>query len=208
MKRRTKEVLHELKHHAPFTITATILAVLIVVILKFFIKKTFEEGAFEILHPLHIIASALVSAGIFYKYKPKAIPAIFVGIISAIIIGSLSDIIFPFFGGLVFGLHPKFHLPLIEEPIMILSSALVGGIIGIITKTTKLPHLIHVGLSVFASLFYLLAFSTTQSILGFILAIMIVFIAVIIPCCVSDILFPFFFLGKKIKQCECCQNKC
>ncbi len=205
---KTKELFHELKHHAPFTITATILAIGIVLILKFIINKTFDEEAFEILHPLHVIASAIVSAGIFYKYKPKIILAISVGIISAIVIGSLSDIIFPFLGGAIFGLHPKFHLPIIEAPLIIISSAIIGSSIGIITKTTKLPHLFHVGLSVFASLFYLLAFSQTQSIIGFALAIIIVFLAVIIPCCVSDILLPFFFLGKKIKQCNCHNHKC
>jgi hypothetical protein len=205
---KTKELFHELKHHAPFTIVATILAIVIVIILKFFINKTFDEEAFEILHPLHVIASALVSAGIFYRYKPKIISAILVGIVSAIVIGSLSDIIFPFLGGSIFGLQVKFHLPIIEKPLLILGSAILGSIMGIITKTTKLPHLFHVGLSVFASLFYLLAFSTTQSIIGFIFAIIIVFIAVIIPCCVSDILLPFFFLGKKIKQCNCHEHKC
>lgn len=206
MKKRIKELFHELKHHAPFTITATILAIAIVLTLKYIINKSFDEKAFEILHPLHVIASAIVSAGIFYKYKQKIIPAILVGIISAIAIGSLSDIIFPFLIAGIFNLQPHFHLPLIEKPSIILGAALLGGTIGAITKTTKIPHLLHVGLSVFASLFYLLAFSQTQSILGFSLAIIIIFISVIIPCCISDILLPFFFLGKKIKQCAC-QNK-
>ena len=208
MKTRTKELFHELKHHAPFTIIATVLAIIIVIGLKYIVSPSFDREAFEILHPLHVIASAVVSAGIFYKYKSKIIPAILVGIISAIVIGSLSDIIFPFLGGAIFGLHPHFHLPIIEAPLIILSSALLGGIIGITTKITKLPHLLHVSISVFASFFYLLAFSQTQSVIGFILAIIIVFIAVIIPCCVSDILLTFFFLGKKIKQCECCDKKC
>jgi hypothetical protein len=206
MKKRIKELFHELKHHAPFTITATILAIAIVLILKYTINKSFDKEAFEILHPLHVIASSIVSAGIFYKYKQKIIPAIFVGIISSIVIGSLSDIILPFLISGVFNLHPHFHLPIIEKPLMILGAALLGGTIGAITKKTKIPHLLHVGLSVFASLFYLLAFSQTQSILGFFLAIIIIFISVIIPCCISDILLPFFFLGKKIKQCDC-QNK-
>lgn len=208
MKKRGKELFHELKHHAPFTIIATVLAIIIVIGLKYIISPSFDKEAFEILHPLHVIASAIVSAGIFYKYKQKIIPAILVGIISAIVIGSLSDIIFPFLGGAIFGLHPHFHLPIIEAPLIILGSALLGSIIGTTTKITKLPHLLHVGISVFASLFYLLAFSQTQSIIGFILAIIIIFIAVIIPCCVSDILLPFFFLGKKIKQCECNHEKC
>ncbi|HKL23179.1 MAG TPA: hypothetical protein VJ895_00340 [Candidatus Nanoarchaeia archaeon] len=206
--KKTKELFHELKHHAPFTLSATILAIAVVITIKYFISKSFDEEAFEILHPLHVIASAIVSAGIFYKYKPKIISSILVGVISAIVIGSLSDIIFPFLIAGIFNLHPHFHLPIIENTIIILGAAIFGGTIGAITKTTKISHLIHVGLSVFASLFYLLAFSQTQSIIGFTLAIIIIFISVIIPCCISDILLPFFFLGKKIKQCNCHSHKC
>ncbi len=199
----TKQLIHELKHHAPFTLIATALAIIIILFIKYILSFSIEQEAFEILHPIHIIASAAVSAGIFYKYKKSILQATGVGIISAILIGSMSDIILPYLGGISFGLHTHFHLPIIEEPITILISALVGSIIGISTKLTRLSHLFHVGLSIFASLFYLLAFSTTFSPIAFILATIIVFIAVLIPCCISDILLPFFFLGKSIKQCSC-----
>jgi hypothetical protein len=197
------QLIHELKHHAPFTLIATALAIIIVIFLKFVLNLSVEEEIFEILHPLHVIASAIVSAGIFHKYKPKWLYSLFVGIFSAIVIGSLSDVIFPFLGGLIFGFEMHFHLPIIEEPLMILVSALVGSFIGIFGRITKMPHLIHVGLSIFASLFYLMAFSSVFSVWFFVISLIIVFVAVLIPCCVSDILLPFFFLGKKINSCEC-----
>jgi hypothetical protein len=201
--KKTKQLIHELKHHAPFTLIATVLGIIIVLFIKYILALSFEQEAFEILHPIHIIASAAVSAGIFYKYKKSITPALIVGIFSAILIGSLSDIILPYLGGISFGLQTNFHLPIIEKPLMILSSAIIGSLIGISTKLTKLPHLLHVAISIFASLFYLLAFSTNFNPLIFILATIIVFIAVLIPCCISDILLPFFFLGKSIKQCSC-----
>jgi hypothetical protein len=86
---------------------------------------------------------------------------------------------------------------------MIIGIALLGSIIGIFSGLTKIPHFLHVGISVFASLFYLLAFSQTFNIPYFIATFFIVFIAVIIPCCISDILYPFFFLGENIKKCKC-----
>ncbi|MBT4376603.1 hypothetical protein HOD29_04480 [archaeon] len=202
--KNTKELLHELKHHAPFTLVATLIGVGIALLLTYLIAKPFEAEIFEILHPLHVIASAIVSAGIFYKYKPKIIPALLVGLISSIFIGSLSDVIFPFLGGAIFSMKPLFHLPLIEFPILIILSALIGSAIGILFKTTKLPHFFHVGLSIFASFFYLLAFSQNFSIIYALLSILIIFIAVLIPCCISDILLPFFFLKKPIKNCHCC----
>jgi len=200
---RTKETLHELKHHLPFTAFATIIAIILVVFLQYLFQKQISEGLFEILHPLHIVASSIVTAGIFYKYKSKLISALLVGVAGSIIIGSLSDIIFPYLGGNILNLNTSFHLPVVESPFIILTAAITGSVVGILKKVTKMPHFIHVFLSVFASLFYLLAFSSSFSLVYFISAFLIVCVAVIIPCCTSDILFPFFFLGKKIKKCKC-----
>ncbi len=188
------ELLHELKHHIPFTALATLIAIILTIYLKS------SEGLFEILHPLHIVASSIVTTALFYRYKKSILPAILVGISGAIIIGTLSDIIFPWLGGNLLNLNTQFHLLLIEEPSIIIFSALIGSIIGIATGLTKMPHMFHVTLSVFASIAYLLAFSTTINYIG---AFAIIFIAVIIPCCISDIIFPFLFLGEKIKTCKC-----
>jgi len=200
---RIKEILHELKHHLPFTAFATISAIILVIFLQYLFQKQISMSLFEIFHPLHIVASSIVTAGIFYKYKPKLISALLIGVTGSIIIGSLSDIILPWLGGSLLGLGTSFQLLLIEKPVLILSLALIGSSIGISTKITKMPHFIHVFLSVFASLFYLLAFSQIFTTLYFIISFFIVFIAVIIPCCMGDLLFPFFFLGEKIKRCEC-----
>jgi len=203
MRFKLKDLTHELKHHAPFTAFATIFAIGVVLLIQYYFNKSISENLFDIFHPLHIIASAMVTAGIFYKYKPKIIPALLIGISGAIILGSLSDIILPWIGGNILTLKTTFHLPLIEEPLIILGSALIGSSIGIISKTTKIPHFTHVFLSVFASLFYLLAFSSGITLFYFIATFIIVLIAVIIPCCVSDIIFPFLFLKEKIKHCDC-----
>jgi len=200
---KTKKILHELKHHLPFTVFATITAIILIILIQYLFQKQISENLFEIFHPLHVMASSIVTAGIFYKYKPKLISALLIGITGSIILGSLSDIILPWLGGSLLGFKTSFHLLLIEEPVLILFSALIGGSIGISTKITKMPHFIHVFLSVFASLFYLLAFSQIFNVFYFIASFFIVLIAVIIPCCMSDILFPFFFLGEKIKKCEC-----
>jgi len=197
---RTRELMHEIRHHSPFTLLATVIAILFVFI---FLKKGASEDLFEILHPLHIVASSIITASIFYIYKKNIPQAIFVGIIGSIVIGTFSDAIFPWLGGIIFGLNTEFHLPIIEQPLTVLIAATLGSTLGIATKLTKLPHFIHVFLSVFASLFYLLAFSAVITPVHFLISFVIVFISVIIPCCLSDILFPFFFLGEKIKHCNC-----
>ena len=195
MKLNTKTILSELKNHIPFTFLATLIAVILVGIIY---KESvlISESFFYIIHPLHLFVSAIVSAAIFYKYKNNLAQALLIGIAGAIIIGSLSDIILPYLGGTLFQLKTSFHLFLIEKPILTLLVVATGGIIGIITKFTKFPHFFHVFLSVFASLFYLLAFSTSLNFIYFMAIFPIVFIAVLIPCCVSDIVFPLLFIKK------------
>lgn len=190
-----KEVLIELKEHIPFTFIATALAIIIVIIFK----NIQSETLFHILHPAHLFFSAIVTSGIYYKYKKNIFNAFLIGLTGSIIIGTLSDILFPYLGGILFNLKTHFHLALIEEPVIILSSAVVGTIIGISTKITKIPHFFHVFLSIFASLFYLLAFSTIFTLINFILAFAIVFMAVLIPCCISDIIFPLIFIKNENK---------
>jgi predicted membrane protein len=202
MTKISKPLIHELKHHLPFTALASFFAILIT-LLTIQYTKNINETIFESLHILHLIASSIVTAGIFYKYKKNPLYAFLIGIFGAIIIGSLSDIIFPWLGSLIFGLHTHFHLPLIEIPIIIFLSAGIGSLIGMLTLKTKIPHLLHVGISVFASLFYLITYTPEISFLFFTLSFLIILLSVIIPCCISDILFPFFFLGKKIKNCTC-----
>ena len=207
MENKIKKIFYELKQHMPFTVLATATAIIILFIFLYFFKKTVSEELFHFFHFFHIIASSMVTAGIFYKYKSGFFPALLVGILGAIIIGSISDVIFPYFGWFLLNIDVHFHLPLLEETVFVLISALGGSLAGILLKTTKFPHFIHVFLSVFASLFYLLAFTSVFFPGYFILAFFIVFLAVIIPCCLSDIVFPFFFLSGKnkkdiIKECH------
>lgn len=203
MKFKLKEFTHELKHHLPFTAIATAIAIVIAIFFVYFFKQNVSEIVFEILHPLHIIASAIVTSAIMYKYKKNIIQAILIGTIGAILIGSISDIILPYLGGELLSLQMYFHLPLIETPLIIIFCSLIGALLGILTGLTKLPHTIHIGLSVFTSIFYILAFSSNFPLIYILGIFIIIMIAVIVPCSTSDILLPFFFLGKRIKTCDC-----
>jgi hypothetical protein len=193
---KTKKIIYELKEHIPFTIIATLIAVLIIMYVQFILKKEIPDELFHTLHPLHILVSAIATSGIYYKYKKNIFQAILIGIIGAIIIGSISDIIFPYLGGTLLNLNTEFHLPIIENTLLILLVAAIGSVLGTF-KITKIPHMLHVLLSVFASLFYLITFSPEFNMIYFIASFFIVFIAVIIPCCISDIIFPLLFVRRK-----------
>lgn len=195
-----KQITDELKHHAPFTAIATLVAVTVVVFVVYLFEVSISENIFHVFHYSHLIVSAVVTAGIFFKHKPRFFMALLIGVTGAVLVGSLSDILFPFLISSLFGIEASFHLPLFEETISVLFFALVGSLLGIITKITETPHFIHVFLSVFASLFYLLAFSSAFVSFYFIIALFIVFIAVIIPCCLSDIVYPLLFVTSDKKE--------
>jgi len=199
---RIKELFHELKHHLPLTSMATIFAIILVLFLNK-INFNFSERIFEYSHFAHIILASIVASAMFYKYKANFIFSIFVGVLSSVIIGSVSDVIFPYIGAFIFNLKPEFHLPLIEEPIIIFSFGILGGIFGIFFRITKLPHFFHVGVSVFASLFYLVSYVPKTNLFFVIVAFFLVVISVVLPCCFGDIILPFLLLGEKIKHCNC-----
>ena len=198
--KKSTAILCELKKHLPFTLAASFIAGILVAIF-YSIGRVPSEELFEIMHPAHVAVSAIATSALYWKYKKSVWKSIFVGVFGAILIGSLSDIILPFLAGNLFSLHTHFHLPIIEEPFLILGIALVGAILGMYSDLFKASHMTHVFLSVFASLFYLLAFSAEMSFFGVLLISGLVFLAVFIPCCISDIVFPLFFIKKPCLKC-------
>ncbi|MBT4257624.1 hypothetical protein HOD88_00370 [archaeon] len=196
-----KEIIREIKEHIPFTFFATLSAIILTAIIFFGMKIQNLQSTFEVIHPIHLFVSAIVTAGIYYKYKNNFIEALGIGIIGSILIGSLSDIILPYLGGNLLSLNTNFHLPILEIPFVIIITAIIGSIVGIKTGITHFPHFFHVFLSVFASLFYLIAFSSTLSLTYLAISTIIIFIAVLIPCCISDIIFPLIFVKGK-----CCKK--
>ncbi len=195
---KSEIILRELKRHFPFTLISSLAAGVLVAIFYLINKGYFVgivSGLFEIIHPAHVLVSAMATSAIYWKYKKSVVETILVGVAGAIFIGSLSDILFPWFAGNLFSLNTHFHLPIIEKPFLIMGVALVGSVAGM-HCLFRFSHSIHVFLSIFASLFYLLAFSVEVGALAVLLISLLVFLAVYIPCCISDIVFPLLFVKK------------
>lgn len=193
-------IKEELLHHTPFTLLAAAIATLLVIIISNVTTITYTENTFEFFHYLHIFVSGIATSAIYYKYKKSIPKAIIIGILGTIIIGTFSDVILPYLGASIFSFSPELHIPLFQTPLIILAIAFIGAAVGIVYKKSEFPHSLHVLLSVFASLFYLMAYTTTPNIITLILSIIVVTIAVIIPCCLSDIIFPLIFTKGKYKH--------
>ena len=199
-----KQVVYELKRHAPFTAFGALTGVILMsIIILVGLSSETPHTIFHFLHPLHIVLSALVTTAMYRRYRGGVPLAVGIGFVGSIAICSTSDIVFPYIGGVLLGLPITLHVCFIEHTWLITLSALAGIAIGLLWSRTKVPHSGHVLLSTYASLFYLTTFVAPADWLPLLLLIFpILFVAVWIPCCVSDIVFPLLFVrgGKRTKS--------
>jgi len=203
-------ILKEFRHHGPFTLLGAAIGVLVVFALQRmmpeFITTERAEALFELSHPLHVVLSALVTAALYKNYRGRPhhsktgmFTVVLVGYFGSIGIATLSDCLVPYWGEQLLGMeHAHAHIGIIEMPLIINLAALLGIGAAFFLKKTHFPHAGHVLLSTAASLFHILraqasAFTLAESIL----ITLFLFVAVWIPCCLSDIIFPLIFIGNR-----------
>jgi hypothetical protein len=204
-----RNIINELRAHAPFTAIGAVTGIIIMaVVVVTDLPSIVSHDVFHILHPLHVVLSALTTTAMFRKYGHKSPwKAILIGYCGSIGIASISDAFIPYIGGAMLGLDIEFHIPFIETEVMHLlgvptwivinGAAILGIMFGYLKPTTKVPHLGHVFLSTWASLFYFIAYSVAEWLPLLPLIFLFLFLAVWLPCCVSDIVFPLLFSGSK-----------
>lgn len=101
--------------------------------------------------------------------------------------------------------EPDIHIGFIEEWKMVNSAALAGIILGIFFTAGKLPHASHVLISTWASMAHIMMNTAdTLTFVNYIGIFVVLFIAVWLPCCFSDIVFPTLFSLKVDEKCGCC----
>ena len=195
-----KLIAHELARHIPFTASGAVTGIIIMVIIVLGnVPPKISYAAFYTLHPIHILLSALVTSAMYKKYgNGKIWAAILIGYFGSIGIATISDAIIPYLGGALLGIKIEFHMPFIEKWWLINPVALIGITIGYWKSTTKIPHFGHVLLSTWASLFYFTAFGTAYWIPQLHFVFLFLFLAVWLPCCLSDIVFPLLFARKRL----------
>ena len=208
-----KRIALELLRHAPFTLLGAVIGIVIMVIIDFAdTPGEISNALFYTLHPLHIVFSALVTTAIYRKQKKHRVwLVVIVGYVGSVGIATLSDAVIPFLEGSSLQIAMEFHLPFMEtenmpfigvpEWIMVNSAAVIGMAIGFFKPNTKLPHLGHVLLSTWASLFGFTAFGTAEWFPLLPIIFVFLFLAVWLPCCISDIVFPLLWVqGDSVHQ--------
>ncbi len=203
-------VLQELRHHGPFTLLGALGSVAVIMLLRLwapdFLSTDRAADLFEFTHPLHVVLSAMVTASLYRNYRSKTkhsrggmFAVILIGYFGSIGIATLSDCLIPHWGEILLGMgHTHAHIGIIEMPIIINFAALFGVGFAYWYPKTHFPHTGHVLLSMAASLFHILRGQAgTFSLLEGVGIALFLFVAVWIPCCLSDIVFPLLFIRKE-----------
>ncbi|MCM8777821.1 MAG: hypothetical protein NC905_06130 [Candidatus Omnitrophica bacterium] len=211
MGRKKVHIWEELRHHLPFS-TLSVSAGLIIVgvftiiaeILGVSDVSYYSKKLFHIFHPVHLLFSAIATTAMFWQNERKFFKAAVIGFVGSVGICGISDIIIPYISGLLLGAHMHLHICVIEHSYLILPFVFLGVIIGFLAPGTLekqegviFSHSIHVMVSAVASILYLVSFGVTDWIesIGIVLIYMV--LAVVIPCCTSDIIFPLLFTSDK-----------
>jgi hypothetical protein len=152
--------------------------------------------AFDVMHPAHVLLSAAVTAGLYRLYSKGSLWAtLVVGYAGAIGVSTLSDCVIPYVGELLLELpHSHPHIGFIELWWLVNPLAVLGILVGWAWPKTKYPHAGHVLLSTAASLFHVtMALGDELGLVTMALIGAFLFVAVWVPCCTSDIIFPLLF---------------
>ncbi len=200
-----RNLIDELRAHIPFTALGAAIGIVVMVIILLSDSLAgftrISEPLFEVLHPAHVVLSAIVTTALYKKYGNGKIWAIIlVGYIGSIGIATLSDSLIPYLGETLLGLpNREVHVGFIEEWYIVNPAALLGITIGYLKPATKIPHFGHVFISTWASLVHnVMAMGTTISFLALLGIFVFLFLAVWVPCCASDIVFPMLFTRKRL----------
>lgn len=208
MKQKLATIISELKSHAPFTLFGASTGIVCMLLFKNLEHET-SYRMFYVFHPAHVVLSAMVTAAIFQLYtkRPKFIVVLLVGFFGSIGIATLSDSLIPHLGELLLGMHVNIHshehtgfaeqahIGFIEGWYLVIPAAIAGVLIAYFRPKTKFPHAGHVLLSTWASSFHILmAMSGQLSAWKAVGSFGFLFLAVWLPCCISDIIFPLLFV--------------
>ena len=200
-----RKVKSELFEHLPFTAFGVCLGLILVAVAHIILSssgttKTHEgmEGLFYIFHALHIFLAALTSTAVSFRVGRDPIRASLISAFTTIPFCILSDAIMPYLGGHLFQMDIEFHISAPEQPLVVFSFLVFGILSGLVSekkigRVSYFSHSAHVLLSSFASMFYLVGYGADNWVKTLGPLFLITFVAVIIPCCMSDIVFPISF---------------
>lgn len=205
-----EHILKELREHIPFTVFGAATGIIIILFFQK-VPSGLSYNIFYTLHPAHVLLSALVTASMYGLHKCgrdirlacltgkcNLWTLLIIGYAGSIGIATLSDSIIPYLGEALLRMPKRhIHLGFIEKWWLVNPLAIAGIAVAYFRPATKVPHAAHVLLSTWASLFHIMmAMGNGLSWFSYAAIFAFLFIAVWVPCCISDIVFPLLFVKK------------
>ena len=202
---------NELACHFPYAVFSVSMCLAVLSFLSFMTVCNFNDnqsvckGAhllFHSFHFMHIVFAATGTLITFFRFSKNIVKGLLVGILSSMTFCTLSDAVLPYLGGRLLGVNMHFHLCFFSELDKVLPFLIVGLINGYVMSKhhaskqsfySTSSHFIHILISSFASMFYLVAhgFVDWSANIGFVFLFLI--FAVVIPCTFSDVVVPMAF---------------
>jgi hypothetical protein len=200
--------IDELSTHWRFTLGAVIVSgILIIALRETGIVKPYPgvEGLFETFFISHLFFASLTPASLLSKYRRALWLGILVAILTSSITCTLSDIVFPYLGGLILGYDMHFHVCIIEEPliswIFIVSGAILGYTLSrSVRRLSRFTHGLHIFLSSTAAGLYLVTYGVGFISIKALFFIPILLVSVLIPCVMNDIGVPTYIVSINLPE--------
>jgi hypothetical protein len=236
VKEKAKHILVELKGHAPFTLFGALLGIVFMLLFRNIsgVSRHTLFAVFHPAHVV-LSAIVTASMFQLHAAKKRFFLVLVVGFVGSVGIATLSDIVIPHIGAELLGLsvpthnqlhHSEatsaneehttmehehevhsLHLGFIEEWYIVNPAALLGIFIAYFLPRTKFPHAGHVLISTWASSSYLLMNMQSDMTIAAATGIFVtLFVAVWLPCCISDIIFPLLFVKSDIQLAGLCPD--
>ena len=204
-----KHISKEMSSHIPFTIGGALSGIFLIALFQK-IPSSYSSTLFYILHPMHVVLSALVTASMYrlhtcgrfgstcLKGRCNLWILLIIGYIGSVGIATVSDSLIPYLGESLLKMPNRgIHIGFIEKWWLVNPLAILGIVIAYFRPSTKFPHGGHVLLSTWASLFHIImALGKPLHWFEYGIVCLFLFIAVWVPCCFSDIVFPLLFVKK------------
>lgn len=201
----------EIQHHLPYAIFSVAFGLSILSFLTYFstIAGTKDslvcqgsDALFHSFHFMHIVFAATGTLITFFRFSKNLFKGLVVGCLSSTVFCTLSDSILPYLGGTMMGVKMDLHLCFLTELHNVLPFLIVGLCNGVImsrhhatvqTRYSIFSHFIHILISSFASMFYLVAHGCTDWYINIGVVFLFLVVAVVVPCTLSDVVVPMAF---------------
>lgn len=185
----------ELRHHLPFTVAVTVVtAVAASAAVRAWPGIAASHLSFEGAHLTHVFVSAIATTAVASRQRASVALAAGLGIVGSIGFCTLSDVVLPYAGALLFRAPVSLDVELLEAPLKVVLAAVVGAAGGFVhmRRLSVYSHSAHVLVSSLASVLYLhthaegawLDWGHAPAMAA------VLFVSVFLPCCMSDLVMP------------------